>query len=135
MTGSSPATKRHFGASIHWSEGMLKDIVFVKHLGGHRLQLRFEDGVEGEVDLSKLLRFRGVLEPLIDPDFVAKVAVLAEHGTIGWPNGVDLDPVVLYCTVKGEPLPDYDRDRRQAGAVSEQQRFDHMAGDWLEHQK
>ena len=93
---------------------MLKDIVFVQHLGGHRLKLRFEDGVEGEVDLQRLLRFRGVLEPLQEPAYVAQVAVNAELGTIGWPNGADLDPVVLYCAVKGDPLPDYDRDERRA---------------------
>lgn len=93
---------------------MLKDIIYVKHLGDHRLQLRFEDGVEGEVDLKQLVRFRGVLEPLSDPAYVAQVAVMKDLGTIGWPNGADLDPVVLYCAVKGEPLPDYDRDHRRA---------------------
>ena len=93
---------------------MLADIVFVKHIGDHRLQLRFEDGVEGEVDLAKLVRFVGVLAPLEEPSYVAQVELLSEYGTIGWPNGADLDPVVLYCAVKGAPLPDYDRDRRRA---------------------
>lgn len=30
----------------------------------------------------------------IDPAFFAQVAV--EHGTVVWPNGVDLDPLVLH---------------------------------------
>ena len=39
---------------------MLKDIVSAKSLGGHRLHLRFEDGVEGIVDLGSILSFRCV---------------------------------------------------------------------------
>lgn len=93
---------------------MLKDIVSVEHLGAHRLKLRFEDGVVGEVDLSKLIAFRGVFEPLSEVAYVAQVRVLPEAGTIGWPNGADLDPDVLYYHVQGKPVPDLDRERKQA---------------------
>jgi hypothetical protein len=34
---------------------MLKDIVAVKPLEGHQLFLRFEDGIEGVVDISRLI--------------------------------------------------------------------------------
>ena len=61
---------------------MLKDIVEARAVGGHRLHLRFEDGVEGEVDLSKLIEFRGVFAQLCDPREVAKVRVDPELGTI-----------------------------------------------------
>ena len=43
---------------------MLKDIVYVEALEGHRLRLRFEDGVEGVLDVSELVTFRGVFAPL-----------------------------------------------------------------------
>ena len=33
---------------------------------------------------------------LQDPDVFAQVTVDVEAGTIVWPNGVDLDPDVLY---------------------------------------
>jgi len=39
---------------------MLKDIVAATALGDYRLQIRFEDGVEGVVDLSRQLSFQGV---------------------------------------------------------------------------
>lgn len=45
---------------------MLKDIVAAKALNGYCLYLRFEDGVEGVVDLAPLLNFQGVFEPLRD---------------------------------------------------------------------
>lgn len=89
---------------------MLHDIVEVAHLGGHRLRLRFDDGVEGEVDLSKRLKFRGLLEQLKDPEYFAQVRVHPEFGTISWPNDVDLDPVVLYSMVTGGPIPHHGAD-------------------------
>lgn len=46
---------------------MLKDIVDVTPRGGYRLHLRFEDGVEGEVDIADLIRFTGVFSTLEDP--------------------------------------------------------------------
>jgi len=83
---------------------MLKDIVGAKAVGGHRLYLRFEDGVEGVLDLAPLLSFRGVFEPLQDPSYFAEVRVDADSGTVAWPNGADLDPDVLYARVTGRPV-------------------------------
>ena len=83
---------------------MLKDIVAVKPLGEHRLYLRFEDGVEGIVDLAEHLAFRGVFEPLSDPECFAQVRVDRELGTIAWPSGADLDLDVLYSQVTGIPI-------------------------------
>jgi hypothetical protein len=83
------------------------EVTSVEWLGGHRLRLGFHNGDVGEVDLSKYLRFDGVFEPLGDPAFVAKVRVDAESGTVCWPGGVDLDPVVLHHRATGKPLPDW----------------------------
>lgn len=78
---------------------MLKDIVAVKPTGNHQLWLRFEDGAEGEVDLARIIDFTGVFAPLRDPTIFAQVQVHPELGTICWPNGADLDPVVLYSLI------------------------------------
>lgn len=53
---------------------MLKDIVAVEPVCGYRLSLRFEDGVEGEVDLSTVVPFEGVFAPLRDPTVFARSA-------------------------------------------------------------
>jgi len=84
---------------------MLKDIIEVRPLDGHRLFLRFEDGVEGEVDVAKMIRFEGVFAPLVDRAEFSKVRVNEDTGTVCWPNGADLDPDVLYACVTGEPIP------------------------------
>ena len=80
---------------------MLKDIVEVRPVGGHRLYLRFEDGVQGEADISELIRFDGVFAPLRDEKRFAEVRVNPELGTICWPNGADLAPELLYAKLKG----------------------------------
>lgn len=84
---------------------MLKDIIAVTVLEGHRLHLRFEDGAEGDVDLTALVPFSGVFAPLEDASYFALVTVDRELGTICWPNGADIDPLVLYCQVTGTSLP------------------------------
>jgi len=83
---------------------MLKDIVEVRSLDGHKVWLRFEDVVEGIVDLSELIRFEGVFAPLQDRAKFLEVAVLKECGTIGWPWGADLDPDVLYGRLTQQPV-------------------------------
>lgn len=81
---------------------MLKDIVGVRQLPGHRLYLRFEDGVEGEVAFPA--PFEGVFAALSDPDFFAAVRLNREFGTIVWPNGAEIDADVLYGLVTGRPV-------------------------------
>jgi hypothetical protein len=83
---------------------MLVDIVGVTVLDGHKLRIRFQDGVEGDVDLDALVRWEGVLEPLRDAARFAELRVNPELGTICWPNGADLDPDVLYSVVTGRPI-------------------------------
>jgi hypothetical protein len=87
---------------------MLKDIVEVRPIEGYRLLLRFEDGVEGVVDVATMVRFDGVFAPLRNREEFLKVSVNPEIGTICWPNGADLDPDVLYACVTGEAIPQFD---------------------------
>lgn len=84
---------------------MLKDIVEVLPLDDYRLRLKFEDGVEGVVDVAKMIRFEGVFAPLRDRAKFLEVRVDREIGTIAWPNGADLDPDVLYACISGEAIP------------------------------
>jgi hypothetical protein len=84
---------------------MLKDIVHVAPRRGYHLFLRFEDGVEGVVDVAHLVPFKGVFAPLKDEAEFRKVRVNRELGSIEWECGADLDPVVLYSVLTGKPLP------------------------------
>jgi len=83
---------------------MLKDVIEVRPLADYRLFLRFEDGVEGAVDVASLVEFTGVFALLKQRREFARVRVHRELGTVVWPNGADLDPDVLYAKVTGRPV-------------------------------
>jgi hypothetical protein len=77
----------------------------------------FDDGAEGEIDIKNTVSFIGVFEHLRDPAFFAGVRVDSEACTIVWPNGADLDPLVLHATallqddrgarIPGNPVPEF----------------------------
>ena len=74
---------------------MTAQVLEALYRGGHRVWLRFDDGLQGEVDLQGDLD-GAVFEPLRDPAAFRQVAVDNELGTIVWPNGADMDPDVLH---------------------------------------
>ncbi len=84
---------------------MLQDIVEAVPLANYCLQLRFEDGATGIVDVAKCVSFTGVFAPLRDRAQFDAVEVNAELGTVCWPCGADLDPDVLYSLVTHSPVP------------------------------
>ncbi|HLG16940.1 MAG TPA: DUF2442 domain-containing protein [Blastocatellia bacterium] len=83
----------------------LIDVVDVRPLDGHQLELTFKDGLKAVVDLDRVIRsFEGVFAPLKDPEYFRLVRVDTEIGTIVWPNGADLCPDVLYSYASGKPI-------------------------------
>jgi hypothetical protein len=81
----------------------LVDITNVEVVGPQRLRLRFADGTVGDVEFANH-EWRGVLEPLRDPAYFARVRVDPESGTVVWPNGVDLAPEPLYEEARRHPI-------------------------------
>ena len=73
-------------------------IVSVRALPGYRLNLSFEDGVAGEVDLSDLVG-KGVFAAWTDPGAFDKVYIDQEGHTVAWPSDIDLCPENLYQEV------------------------------------
>jgi hypothetical protein len=81
------------------------DVIAVRPLDGHRVELSFRDGLNAVLDLDQVIRrFEGVFAPLKDPAFFRQVRVDPEVGTVVWPNGADLCPTVLYSLASGQPL-------------------------------
>ena len=77
---------------------MYYNVVAAKHVRNHVVWVKFEDGTEGEIDLRSEL-WGPVFEPLQDTGYFAQV-VVAEYGTIAWPNGADLAPEFLYERIR-----------------------------------
>ncbi|TMK39801.1 MAG: DUF2442 domain-containing protein [Actinobacteria bacterium] len=68
---------------------------------GYTVRVDFEDGTTGDIDLSYLLDYGGVFEPLRDPDYFRRLRVDRQAGTIVWPNQADVAPETLYAHVQG----------------------------------
>ncbi len=83
---------------------MLHRIVQVEARPAYRVWVQFQDGVEGEVDLSDLVG-KGVFRAWDDPREFARVSIDEESGTIAWPGGIDLAPDALYRDVAGVTAP------------------------------
>jgi hypothetical protein len=81
-------------------------LVNVQHIEAYILELTFADGVKGQLDFTHRIMGRGgVFRPLEKLDYFKQVTIDPEAKTLIWPNGVDLDPDVLYSQVTGQPLP------------------------------
>ena len=76
-------------------------VVGVEPRGLYRLWLRFADGVEGEVDLSRWAS-KGVSTAWSDPDFFRNVSI-RDYGAVAWGDGddVELSQLGLYKDLKG----------------------------------
>lgn len=77
-------------------------VVEARPLDGFRVHVRFVDGLEGEVDMSALVRSptAGVFARLADPSLFAQVFV--EHGAVTWPGEIDLAPDAMHAEIKKE---------------------------------
>ena len=94
----------------------------LKVLPGHRLELRFADGLSGVIDMSGE-NFQGALAPLADEFFFAQAII--RDGAVTWPNGADLAPDTLYAEVSNE------RQRQIASDKSAKTRLGFLAGKFI----
>ena len=78
---------------------VLHDVISVEAIDADRLHIRFDDGVEGVIDVSRFVTMSGVFERLQDAAFFRQVQAHPELKVVYWPNGADLDSDVLYSTI------------------------------------
>lgn len=72
---------------------MIPHVIEAKHLGGHRVWLRFSDGSCGEVDLTDELD-GPIFEPLKNVEYFGQF--LVRYNTLSWQNGADFAPEFLH---------------------------------------
>lgn len=75
-------------------------LVDVEPLDGFRLRVRFVDGLEGVVDIGRLVRSEtaGVFAALAEPAVFAQARV--EYGAVVWPGEIDLAPDAMHREIK-----------------------------------
>lgn len=82
----------------------MKKIAKVKVLSGYRLELEFDDGVSGIVDLSENVG-KGVFALWCDPLAFEQVRI-GSSGELVWGDRIDLCPDALYLKVTGKKPED-----------------------------
>ena len=78
---------------------MFLHVTEAKYLHDHVLWLKFNDGVEGEIDLSRELEGE-VFGLLQDEENFQKFEVDSILNTVVWKNGADFAPEFLYENMK-----------------------------------
>lgn len=75
-------------------------VACVRALPDYRLRVRFNDGTEGDVDLSRLIRasHAGVFAALRDEALFRRVRVTL--GAVTWPGDLDLAPDSMYQAIR-----------------------------------
>src|ERR1700730_12257881 len=82
---------------------MMHRVIKVTALPQYRLQVEFDDGVAGIVEIFP--RLSGpVFEPLRDETVFRRVSIDNETGAVCWPDGPDLAPDAMYSRLSGTPL-------------------------------
>ena len=78
----------------------MKHITTAQPSPDYRLKLRFDDGVEGVVNLSAEVG-KGIFAAWKDPKLFASVKI--EHGgrSLAWPGEIDLCADALYLEISG----------------------------------
>jgi hypothetical protein len=78
-------------------------VIIVTALPDYRLQVEFDDGVAGIVEIFP--RLSGpVFAPLRDEAVFRTVTIDPETGAVCWPNGPDLAPDAMYSRLSGKPM-------------------------------
>ena len=78
---------------------MVPHIVEARYVSACTVWVRFDDGAEGEIDLSAELHGE-VFQPLRNVDYFRAFSVHPELKTLVWPNGADFAPEFLRSTLK-----------------------------------
>ena len=78
----------------------LPSVIRAKYEGDFRVQLTFNDNMQGTVDFQNWLQ-GPIFEPLKDSHYFQQFFV--DGGTVVWPNGADIAPETLYEAVKHAP--------------------------------
>jgi hypothetical protein len=84
---------------------MYHEIIQFKYLDGHKIELVFEDGKRGTVDLAGYLEKGGVFCRFAEMEYFHSAFINKDLGILCWPDGVDIAPETLYSEATGEPLP------------------------------
>ena len=78
----------------------------VSTIGKYKINVLFQDGIEGIYDLEGLAG-RGIFRNWDEKDNFEKVFVDPLSGAIAWPGEIDIDTITVYCALRGIGVDEY----------------------------
>ena len=81
------------------------DILSARKMEGYKIELVFENGKSGIVDLAEYAGKGGVFSRFKDMSYFSSFSIHPELKVLTWPGDVDIAPETLYYKATGEPLP------------------------------
>lgn len=78
---------------------MILKLEFAKYIDGYKVQVKFNDGKVGRVDLEEVLD-KGKFQELKSFQKFADFEVNQDTGVLVWGNGLDVAPEFLYERVE-----------------------------------
>jgi len=73
----------------------------VNYISDYTIAIKFDDGVNGTVQLNDLVK-KGIFKVLQDKNEFAKVYTTGY--SIAWSNELEIDAIAIYCEISGKQL-------------------------------
>lgn len=84
-------------------------ILNINPLPNYKLHIKYNDGVEGDLDLSNLVG-KGVFEKFDDINYFKNVKI-GQFGEPCWNDELDIDPTSAYLDVTGKTYEQYLKEK------------------------
>jgi len=81
-------------------------VIRVQSLGGYKIHAVFNDGVEGDYDVSDLAG-KGIFKAWERPGFFEKVFINPENNAIAWNEELEIDTLTCYLHIRGISFEEY----------------------------
>ena len=91
-------------------EKIIPNIKNAKALPGYKLEVEFEDGVSGVIDLGKW-KGKGVFEQWNNEDNFKRFRITVDK-KIEWCEDIDMDPDAFYLKLIGKSFQEYARNKQ-----------------------
>lgn len=79
----------------------MPDVIAAHAISQRTLSIQFDNGYQGILKLDDFINnYTGVFKPLLDPEYLDRVSINTDLGTVCWPNGADLCPDSVYTRMQ-----------------------------------
>ena len=86
---------------------MYCDAKEARYIEGYKVEIIFEDGNRGVVDLQEYVKKGSIFSRFSDMEYFKQFYINKELGALCWLDGLDIAPGTLYYKITLFPLPEW----------------------------